>query len=306
MNLQKAKDRFIIGLIYLVVVLVAQAALARDNERAPSAEKAPKEITLGLTPGDDPVKLKKNGLELAKLLQKKLGVNVNLYISKDYQGIIDAMKNKKIDYAFFTAMSFVFAEKEANAKVLLKKVWDGPFYYSAILTKKNSKFASLKDLKGARFGFVDEKSTSGYLYPRLQFKKIGLDTQKDLKATFLGNHHDSSKALLEDKVDAVSVFADSADGLKSAIQVFYPDKADQVRVLWVSDPIPNDPFCVREDFYEQYPQLTHRMMFALLDLKEDKKGNLLKELLGVNEVMMATSRQYDPVREVVRELDLKL
>ncbi len=274
---------------------------------AESSEKPPKEITLGLTPGDDPVKLKKNGLELAKVLQKKLGVQVNLYISKDYQGIIDAMKNKKIDYAFFTAMSFVFAEKQAGAKVLLKKVWDAPFYYSAILTKKSSGIKNLKELKGKSFGFVDEKSTSGYLYPRVQLKKEGLDVNKDLsKTTFLGNHQEASKSLLEGRVDAISVFSDSPDGLKSAVRNFFPDRADEVQILWVSAPIPNDPFCVREEFYDKHPQFTHQMMFALLDLKEDKKGNLLKELLGVNEVMMATSRQYDPVRELVRELDLKL
>lgn len=266
----------------------------------------PQSITLGLIPSEDPVKLKKNGLELAKTLQKKLGVNVNLYIPKTYQGLIDAMKSKKVDFAFFTAMSFVFAEKQAGAKVLLKKVWDGPFYYSVILTRKDSKIKTLKDLKGKSFGFVDEKSTSGYLHPRVQLKKVGLDHQKDLKTSFHGNHQGAAKALLDGKVDAISVFADTPEGGKNAVDMNFPDRSKDVAVLWVSQPIPNDPFVVREDFYEKYPQFTHEMMFAFIDLKEDPKGNMLKNYLGCSEVMMATTKQYDPVRELVRELDLKL
>lgn len=272
-----------------------------------ATETPPKSITLGMIPGDDPIKLKKNSLELAKVLGQKLGVTVNIYISKNYQGLIDAMKAKKVDYAFFTAMSFVFAEKQAGAKVLLKKVWESPFYHSAILVKKNSGVKSTKDLKGKRFGFVDEKSTSGYLYPRVKFKKDKIDLTKDFsKIEFLGNHQEACKALLDGRVDAIAVFADSADGSKSAMRNFYPERVNEVEVLWVSDPIPNDPFVVREDFYGKYPQLTHRIMFAFIDLKEDKRGNLLKQHLGVSEVMMATSRQYDPVRELVKELDLKL
>lgn len=299
MSLFFSKKGLFLTVIFTILFVV-------NLHSAEVSEAKPKEITLGLIPSEDPEKLKKNGLALAKALQEKLGVNVNLYISKNYQGLIDAMKKQKVDYAFFTAMSFVFAEKNANAKVLLKKVWEAPFYYSVILTKNDSGIKSLEDLKGKKFGFVDERSTSGYLYPRVKFKKSGVLEKEFSKTEFFGNHEEAARALVEGRVDAISVYADSADGSKNAVQAYFPAKAASVKPLWVSDPIPNDPLCVRQDFYEKYPQFTHQMMFAFIDLKEDPKGNLLKKYLGVSEVMMATSKQYDPVRELVRELDLKL
>jgi phosphonate transport system substrate-binding protein len=73
----------------------------------------------------------------------------------------------------------------------------------------------------------------------------------------------------------------------------------------VSSPIPNDPFCVRQGFYDQYPKFTHDMMFALQDFKNmpgDK--NLLKTLYGIKYLDFATSKQYDPVRELVKYLKL--
>lgn len=271
------------------------------------ADPAPSQITIGFIPGDSPEKLKASGLKLAALLQEKTGVDVNIHISKDYQGLIEAMKQKKIDFAFFSAMTFVFAEKQAGAKVLLKKVWEGPFYYSALVVKKSSKFKKVEDLKGKTIAFVDEKSGSGYLYPRMMLKKKGLDPQKFFKQTiFTGNHQSAVLAVVDGKADAAAIFSDSTDGKKSAWSHFSPKTLEQQKVLWLSEPIPNDPFAVRQDFYDKYPRIVHDVMFALIELDDYKGKNMLKELLNVNEMQTATSRHYEPVRELVRELDLKL
>lgn len=270
-----------------------------------SKEKLPSSMTLGLIPSENPEELKKNGAALAKLLGKQLGVTVNIFIPKNYQGLIDGMKNKTVDYAFFTAMSFVFAEKQAGAKVLMKKVWDNPFYYSSIYVRKNSTAKTLGDLKGQSIAFVDEKSTSGFLYPLTALKKIGVRREDLGTISFFGTHEKTAEALIKQNVQAAAVFADGSDGSKSAFHRYYEKQLLDIRPLWVSEPIPNDPFVVRQDFYDRYPQFTHRVMFAFLDLQEGK-DNYLKKYLGINGVMMATSRQYDPVRELVKEMDLKL
>jgi phosphonate transport system substrate-binding protein len=73
----------------------------------------------------------------------------------------------------------------------------------------------------------------------------------------------------------------------------------------VSEPIPNDPFVVRQDFYDKNPKLTHNLMFNLIDvaekLKEDKE---VLDFLGARGFMPATTRQYDPVREMVKEMKI--
>lgn len=296
-----------------VLALAQESPIEKPDVSSPTSgairlakEVAPKSISLGLIPSENPQELKKNGALLAKKLTEKLGVTVNIFIPKNYQGLIEAMQQKKVDYAFFTAMSFVYAERLAGAKVLMKKVWDNPFYYSTVFVRNDSPAKTLKDLKSLQVAFVDQKSTSGFLYPLVALKKQGL-AQKDLGASiFTGTHEKSAQALVEGKVQAAAFFADSIDGSKSALHKFFPKQAKDYRALWISDAIPNDPFVVRQDFYDRYPQFTHQMMFAFLDLQEDEKGNLLKTFLGINAVMMATSRQYDPVRELVRELDLKL
>jgi len=269
----------------------------------------PKSAVIGFIPSEDQEVLKKNGVELAKYLQKKLGIPINIYVSKNYSGLIDAMKEKKVDFAFLTAATFVFAEKEAGAKPLLKKVWVGPFYWSSIITKKDSGIKSLKDLKGRRMGFVDEKSASGFLYPRAEFIKKGIDPDHFFKSVkFFGNHEATVKALQSGAVDAIAVYADDAKGKSGAWTQFGDSKLiSNIRFLWISEPIPNDPFCVREDFYEKYPRFSHDLMFTLIEMGDDQEGrDALKKLLGVQTLSTATSKQYDPVRELVKFLNIKL
>lgn len=267
----------------------------------------PKVINIGIIPSEDPEMLRTVGLELAKAIQEKVGLQTNIFVSKNYSGLIEAMKNKKVDFAFFTAMSFVFAEKQSAAKVLLKKVWQNPYYYSAILTLKASKIAGVDNLKGKTIGFVDERSTSGYLYPQVYFhrKKIN-PAQFFKKVVFTGNHQKSVESLAKGEVDAIAVFADEASGLQNAWEKFAPaERKSDAAVLWVSQPIPNDPFCVRQDFYEKFPSITYNVMSSLIDLKEENPS-ILKRLFGIKAFELATSKQYEPVREMVRELNLRM
>lgn len=288
-------------------ISVCSQALAADrSEASTSSEQSPSEITIGVLPGGNPELVKTQGLAMAKELQSKLGVPVNVYISKNYSGLIEAMKIKKIDFAFFTASTFVMAETEAQAKVLLKKVWDHPYYYSAVIVPAASKIKKLEDLKGKSMAFVDEKSSSGYLYPKVALQKKGL-TEKSFKEVVMSGNHGASIELLENKkVDAAAVFSDDEKATTGAWIKFGKHK-QKFRAIWISEPIPNDPFCVRQDFYDQHPKITHSLMFAMIDLLEqtaDKKT--YSEILGTQNLMPATSRQYYPVREMVKALGVEL
>lgn len=268
----------------------------------------PEQIVIGFIPSENADKLKKNAVALARQIQKRIGIQTNVLISKDYQGLIDAMKEKKIDFAFFTAMSFVFAEKQADAKVLLQKVWAQPFYYSLIVTSKKKGIRKLEDLKGKKFAFVDEKSTSGFLYPSVAFQEKKMDPKRDFKEVlFKGNHEAAVKAVLSGEADAAAIFSDDREGKKSAWAQFAKDHMNDLQVLWVSDPIPNDPFSVRKDFYDQYPTVSYDLMFALTEMQENPEGReTLKNLLGVIEMRLATSGLYEPVRKMVKTLNLRL
>ena len=292
--------RLILGLLTLLSISTAFAA------EGPS-EAVPPSITIGVIPGGNPENLREQGLALAKELQAKLNIPVNIYVSKNYVGLIEAMKTKKVDFAFFSSSTYVVAEQQAQAKVLLKKVWHEPYYYSMIITPQRSGIKNLKSLKGKKVAFVDDKSSSGYLYPQVALRKEGLSDADFKEVVFTGNHQASIQFLEAKKVDAAAVFSDDEKGLQGAWEKFGTDKKAKYRILWKSAPIPNDPFCVRQDFYDAYPKTTHTLMFTLIDiLEQNRNKDTYSEILGSRDLMPATSKQYDPVREMVKALNIEL
>ncbi|MNL77459.1 hypothetical protein D3C87_2036460 [compost metagenome] len=48
-------------------------------------------------------------------------------------------------------------------------------------------------------------------------------------------------------------------------------------------------------------------MFSLIELSQSEKDrSKYSEILGSHDLMPATSKQYDPVREMVKELNIEL
>lgn len=263
------------------------------------AEAQPDSITLGLIPGGQPAAIKKQSQIVAEALQKKLNIPVKIYISKNYAGLTTALKAKKVDYAFLSALSFVEAEKEIPLKVLLKKTYAGPYYFSGLVVREESPIKKIQDLKNKSIAFVDEQSTSGYLYPQVYLQKNKLQNQSFKKMIFSGSHAASIEMLESQKVDIAAIFVDDEKGSSGAWSRFKKNSKSQFRLIWISEPIPNDPIVVRTDFYDKHPKLTHELMYELIEIQnnpETKKR--ITEVMGQGDLMPATSRQYDPVREM--------
>lgn len=126
----------------ILVLLFPILAIGAGQSNKPSAG-----ITIGFISGANPESFDDQGAMLAKALQKKLSLPVNIYISKSYEGLAKSISDRSIDFAFFSPSMLVQVEQQTPLKVLLKKVWKEPFYYSAIIVPKNSSIKKVSDLK---------------------------------------------------------------------------------------------------------------------------------------------------------------
>lgn len=262
-----------------------------------SAETPPAKIRLGFSPGGSLEETQKGVVVLSQALQDELQISIESFVYSKPENLLTAIQSGKVDFAFITALSYVMAEEKTALKVLLKKMWEAPYYYSVILAHPQSKIRSLKDLPNSKVAFVDQKSTSGFLYPSAAFleQKINLSSEKIV----FSSSHENSVGLLEiQKVDAIAVFSDDKLAKKSAFQKYSKTKL-KPRLIWASEPIPNDPFVVLESFYKKHPMLSHRVMSAVIDMTESLKEDTdFKAFMGVQGFVPATSKQYDPVRKM--------
>ena len=265
------------------------------------AQQRPQVITIGVLPGGKPEAIKKQSILLGQYLQKSLNVPVKIYLSKDYKGLVEALKSEKVDYAFLSALTYIESEKSVLLKVLLKKTWSEPYYYSALVTLKSAKTKNLADFKNKKIAFVDEGSTSGFLYPYVRLNQNGLVPKTIPASDITGSHAESIKWLETGKSDLVAVFADDSKGKTGAWTRFGQKKSNEYQVVWVSEAIPNDPLVVRTSFYNQYPDFNHEFMSALIDIQEEhKEKHDISEVLGFGSLVPATAKQYDTVRETYK------
>lgn len=253
--------------------------------------------------GVQPNEAHRNLGQFEKELEKRLGQAVTLKVSKDYSETVGMLQSGQVDMAVLSPLNFVNAEKDLNLKVLFKKVYgSSEFYYSAIVSKSESRFKSLKDLRGKRVAFVDKSSASGFLYPQVMFQEAGLKAS-EVEAVFKGTHVDALKALLAGEVEAAAVWANPpGEGGGVWTSEEFKDQNLKVQVLSMSDPIPNDALVIKEDFYKKNPRFVLRLMDALILMSENEHSSI-KSVFGVDKLATATSSHYESVRKLKKVLE---
>lgn len=207
---------------------------------------------------DDPALVKRKAA-YQKYLGEATGRPVKLYEASDYNGVIQALASGQVDVATLAGGSYANADAQVGQKIspilTLRRADGGTGYYSALIVRADSPFRSLEDLKGRRLGYVDFNSTSGYLYPRAQMRKSGIDPDAYFaRTTFAGGHTQAVMALANGQFDATFVQVSGGDPVHgfSTGAVFTMAKRGLVdpkdfRTLWVIGPVPDTSIVVRTD-----------------------------------------------------------
>src|SRR5579859_5348662 len=93
----------------------SQAASPASSAAASSAE-----LTMAFTPSSDPNALLTNATPITDYLSKVSGVKIKPFITTDYTATIEAMTSKKVDVAWLTPASYVFAGDQNGAELMYK------------------------------------------------------------------------------------------------------------------------------------------------------------------------------------------
>lgn len=263
------------------------------------ASAQPRALTIGLIPAEDSQAMIESSRQVLDALQQQLGMPVKPFVATDYNGVIEALRAKKLDVAYLGPFSYVLAssvaEVEAFSVAVTKKTGQSA-YRSVILARKDSGLRSVAELKGRNFAFVDPSSASGHLFPKAGLQQTGLDPDAYFgRVVFSGSHDASILAVANRKVDAAAV----ADRIFNSAVAKGTVKQDDFVVLWSSRPIPESPMVWRKDLD---PALKEKLAKALANLKDVKWGDH-----GVLNGFQPTSdAAYDVVRDTAKVLKLDL
>jgi len=201
---------------------------------------APK-LFFGVNPYKEATELHKVYSELLAYLEKELGVEIVFVVSNDYTHLATLIESQKVDVASISPKLFATIRQRIHATHYLatiqirnEKNMPTCTYRGLIVARNDGTIHELSDLRGKRFGFTDKESTSGYFYPQMLLKEVGIDSEKDFSHVFmLKKHPKIIRALLENSIDAGAVYEGTYEVMKEEI-------GDSLKILATTEEIPYD------------------------------------------------------------------
>jgi phosphonate transport system substrate-binding protein len=233
-------------LVLIMSVLVCGSALA---------DKMPKQINFGVISTESTSGLQEMFGPFAKEMEKSIGIPVKLFFASDYAGVIEGMRFKKVDLAWFGSKSAIVAVDRAGGEVFAQTIKDTGErgYYSLLLAHKDSPINSLEDVLKCdgtlTFGNGDPNSTSGFAIPGYYVWALNNKTPEEcFKRVVSSNHQGNSIAVATKKVD---VATNNTENFYIRLAETKPELFKNVKEIWRSPLIPSDPMVWRKDLPQE-------------------------------------------------------
>jgi phosphonate transport system substrate-binding protein len=218
------------------------------------------------------------------------GLYYDVSVPASYAATIEEMCASPDDtIGFIPAFGYVLASNLCGVDAgLAAERYGWNVYWAQFIVQRDSDIQSLEELDGKSWAYPESTSTSGFLYPSALFDSMGIAPSESVEA---GGHSEAVKAVYNGEVDFATTFfsppllpdgrwndemppdipddliaecAPTDDGLfcgdyrvldaRSTITTEAPDVVQKVRILGLTDEIPNDTMSFSPEFPEDLKQ----------------------------------------------------
>lgn len=289
---------------FLVSVFLVLSVGGCTIERAPLGTKE-NPVKVFLIPSVDAQMLKDKAKDLKKALEESTGYAIKLSVPSSYIAVVEAFGTKKADVAVMNTFGYLLAHKKygVEAKLMVTR-FGRKSYKSQIIVHKDSDIKTIQDLNGKKFAFVDPASASGHILAKDLFNKNNIKLGQEM----FSQKHDSVVTMVYQKqVDAGATFYSplrngKIQDARRLVRTQFPDVEDKVKILTLTDPIPNDPIIFRK---EMDAQMKEKLVQAFVDFMATPGGmKTFEDLYLVDGVVRVDDSAYDTVRKILGGLGL--
>jgi phosphonate transport system substrate-binding protein len=176
-------------------------------------------------------------------LAEKLNVDFELFVTADWAGLAVAMGSGQLDLAWMGPWGYVIANSSTDCQAIATVKYDEkPIYHAIVIGRPDLKVAKFPDdTKGLAISFADVGSTSGWLIPTWYAKEVWkIDPKTFWKYREGATHAANEIAVQSGQTDLATDFDRNRNSMIAAGTV----KADSNKIIWTSDPLPNDAIAV--------------------------------------------------------------
>ncbi|GIL13056.1 MAG: phosphate-import protein PhnD [Chloroflexota bacterium] len=320
----------------LMVLLSFQGLLAQD---ALGSEGNP--IQVFFVPSVEAQTITTGGEVMAQALEEATGLKFQVFVPTSYAATVEAMCNAPdSSMGFIPAAGYVIANNRCGVQVAAAAVRRGwNVYWAAYIVRRDSDIYTYGDLAGKTWAYPDAGSTSGFIVPSVELQAAGIEPGNRVEA---GGHNQVVQAVYSGEADFGTTFFSpplvpgapwrigdlpepydltvdesriGEDGnlyvgdvrildARANIRETAPDVVDQVRILRLSAPIPNDTLSFGPDFSPELRQQILDALYAFAETEAWGQSIGSEDFYGWSGLAPITDADYDPVRLQFRILGL--
>jgi phosphonate transport system substrate-binding protein len=224
-------------------------------------------------------------------LAKELDVDFELFATTDWAGMAVGMGSGQLDVAWMGPWGYIIANNATNCQAVATVKYDGnPVYFGIIIGRPDIQVAKFPDdTKGKSISFADVGSTTGWLIPTYYAKeKWKIDPKTYWKYSEGATHGANEIAVASGQVDMATDFDRNRNAMIAGGKI----KPDATKVIWTSDPLPNDAIAIAPNAPKALGPNVQKILTAITD--EQAKTLLPPRYTGF---VAATHASYDTIEK---------
>lgn len=285
----------------------AIASLGCGGARERAGADGPPPFVIGAIPDQDPERLQRLYGRLTDHLEERLGVPVEYRPVTDYTAAVLAFRAGDLDLVWFGGLTGVQARLQVpGARAILQRTIDREFS-SVFIANAQSRLEpsadvrGLRQLRGRRFTFGSESSTSGRLVPQYFLEQAGVGLGDFRGEVGFSGSHDVTIRLVE--AGAYEAGALNGQVWTSRVQAGAVDTT-RVRAIWWTPPYPDYHWVIRPGLEERYGAgFVRRVEQAFLELDpEIPRDREILELFGADGFIATHDSSYAEIEAIGRRI----
>lgn len=273
-----------------------------------SFEKAPigtaeNPIKLFFVPSVDAKLIVEAAPVFKNFLEKSTPYKYKVSIPTSFIAVVEAFGTKRADIAALNTFGYVLANEKYGAEAWLTFIRYGHnTYRSQFIARADGPIKTLQDIKDRKIAYVDPASTSGYLLPLKMLNDLKVKPKENV---FAQKHDNVVSMVYQGQAEVGATFySPPEEGViqdaRRLVKTQYPDVEEKIKIVQLTDPIPNDPFVFRKDLPQE---MKERVQKALLDFVNTDEGRKAFHMLyGVTALKPSTDKDYESVRVMLKTL----
>ncbi len=317
---------------------------AEPTEAPPELGSEERPIQVYFVPSAEMAEIVAGGEVMANALEEATGLKFEVYVPTSYAAAVEGMCAAPEDAMGFPAtFAYVVANARCGVDASFISVRYGrDVYWSQFLVQRDSDIETLQDLEGKKWGYTDATSTSGHIVPMILLQAEGIEVAEKVatgghsqaalavynEEVDFSNTYFSPPVNLEDNdyyweygddpepyADIVDECSTNEDGnlicgeylildARNTVVETAPDVMQQVRILTLSESIPNDVMA----FGPEFPaDLRAQIEEAMLAFKEtDAWEESIGDFYSWDDIKPVDDSRFDSLREKIEKAGFEM